>query len=65
MSVALFYKDMIDPIEGFQTEQGDSARTRLANSETGEVYGVMEFLQGLTFINDDPYSVWNNLCLVT
>ena len=65
LSVALFYKDMVDPIEGFQTEQGDSApRTRLANSETGEVYGVeVEFLQGLTFMSDDPYSLWNSLFL--
>lgn len=65
LSVALFYKDMVDPIEGFQTEQGDSApRTRLANSETGEVFGVeVDFLQGLTFMTDEPYSFWNDLFL--
>ena len=63
LSVALFYKDMVDPIEGFQTEQGDSApRTRIANGENAEVYGVeVEFLKSLGFLGDDYTSTWNDL----
>lgn len=63
LSVALFYKDMIDPIEGFQTEQGDSApRTRIANGESAEVYGIeVEFLKGLGFLGADFNSAWNDL----
>lgn len=63
LSVALFYKDMENPIEGFQTEQGDSApRTRIANGESGEVYGVeVEFLKSMSFLGKESGSFWHDL----
>ncbi|MCY7296042.1 TonB-dependent receptor domain-containing protein [Alteromonas sp. a30] len=61
LSVALFYKDMIDPIESVQSPAQDGPPlVRIANAETGEVYGVeVEFLQDLTFISND--GIWDNL----
>lgn len=48
-SVGLFYKDMDKPIESVQSPAQDGPPlVRIANAETGEVYGVeFEFLQGL------------------
>ncbi len=60
LSVALFYKDMDSPIESVQSPAQDGPPlVRIANAETGELYGVeMEFLKGLGFIGD---GVWDNL----
>jgi len=60
LSVGLFYKDMDSPIETVQSPAQDGPPLiRIANAETGEVYGVeIEFLQGLEFIGD---GIWDNL----
>lgn len=54
LSIALFYKDMEKPIESVQSPSQDGPPLiRIANAETGEVYGVeVEFLQGLGFTED-------------
>ncbi|WJG08766.1 TonB-dependent receptor [Aliiglaciecola sp. LCG003] len=55
LSVALFYKDMANPIEMIELSGGEGVPQLLtANAETGELYGVeFEFLQDLTFISSD------------
>jgi outer membrane receptor protein involved in Fe transport len=60
ISVGLFYKDMENPIESVQSPAQDGPPLiRIANAESGFVYGVeMEFLQGLDIIGD---GVWDNL----
>jgi TonB-dependent receptor len=52
LSVGLFYKDMIDPIEAVQSPSQDGPPLiRIANAEKGEVYGIeMEFLKDFNFI---------------
>ncbi|QBY03002.1 TonB-dependent receptor [Thalassotalea sp. HSM 43] len=52
LSVGLFYKDMIDPIESIQSPAQDGpALIRIANAEEGEVYGIeAEFLKDFTFL---------------
>ncbi|ALS99421.1 TonB-dependent receptor domain-containing protein [Lacimicrobium alkaliphilum] len=54
LSVALFYKDMENPIETVQSPAQDGPPlVRIANAETGEVCGVeLEFLKGLDFLGD-------------
>lgn len=60
LSIGLFYKDMENPIESVQSPAQDGPPLiRIANAESGEVYGIeMEFLQGLEVFGD---GVWNNL----
>jgi len=60
VSVGLFYKDMEAPIESVQSPAQDGPPLiRIANAESGEVYGVeVEFLQDLAFIGD---GIWDNL----
>ena len=60
LSVGLFYKDMEAPIESVQSPAQDGPPLiRIANAESGEVYGVeFEFLQDLAFIGD---GIWDNL----
>lgn len=60
VSVGLFYKDMTNPIESVQSPAQDGPPLiRIANAETGEVYGVeIEFLQGLETVGD---GLWDNL----
>ncbi|MDN4503807.1 TonB-dependent receptor [Alteromonadaceae bacterium BrNp21-10] len=60
LSVGLFYKDMIDPIESVQSPAQDGPPlVRIANAETGELYGVeIEFLKGLSFLGGE---FWNSL----
>ena len=62
LSVGLFYKDMDTPIESVQSPAQDGPPLiRIANAETGKMYGVeVEFLQGLEVIGD---GVWDNLFL--
>ncbi|GAB2693031.1 TonB-dependent receptor [Aliiglaciecola sp. 3_MG-2023] len=62
LSVALFYKDMDSPIESVQSPAQDGPPlVRIANAESGELYGVeFEFLKGLGFIGD---GIWDNLFL--
>ncbi|MDC8829997.1 TonB-dependent receptor domain-containing protein [Alteromonas gilva] len=54
VSVAVFYKDMENPIEMVQFDGGEGVPQLLtANAETGELYGVeVEFLHDLTFVDD-------------
>ena len=54
LSVALFYKDMVNPIEMVEFTGGEGVPQLLTtNGDTAEVYGVeFEFLQDLTFISD-------------
>lgn len=60
LSVALFYKDMQNPIESVQSPAQDGPPLiRIANAETGELVGIeIEFLKELSFIGD---GIWNNL----
>jgi TonB-dependent receptor len=62
LSVGLFYKDMDAPIESVQSPAQDGPPLiRIANAQTGEIYGVeIEFLQGLEFIGD---GIWDNIFL--
>ncbi|MBT82484.1 MAG: TonB-dependent receptor [Alteromonadaceae bacterium] len=62
LSVGLFYKDMDTPIESVQSPAQDGPPLiRIANAETGKMYGVeVEFLQGLEVFGD---GVWDNLFL--
>lgn len=52
LSVGLFYKDMIDPIESVQSPAQDGPPLiRIANAESGEVYGVeVEFMKDFAFL---------------
>jgi len=60
LSIGLFYKDMKNPIESVQSPAQDGPPLiRIANAESGEVYGVeIEFLQGLDIFGE---GVWDNL----
>ena len=60
LSVGLFYKDMDAPIESVQSPAQDGPPLiRIANAETGMLYGVeIEFLQSLEIIGD---GVWDNI----
>ncbi|MCC2618062.1 TonB-dependent receptor [Aestuariibacter halophilus] len=62
LSVGVFYKDMDAPIESVQSPAQDGPPLiRIANAESGKVYGVeVEFLQGLEVIGD---GIWDNLFL--
>jgi TonB-dependent receptor len=62
ISVGLFYKDMDAPIESVQSPAQDGPPLiRIANAETGELYGVeFEFLAGLGFVGGE---FWNSLFL--
>ena len=53
---------MTDPIESVQSPAQDGPPlVRIANAESGELYGIeIEFLQGLDIVGD---GVWNNLFL--
>ncbi len=52
LSVGLFYKDMINPIEAVQSPSQDGPPLiRIANAQTGYVYGIeVEFLKDFTFL---------------
>ncbi|NKX04049.1 TonB-dependent receptor plug domain-containing protein, partial [Alteromonadaceae bacterium A_SAG6] len=55
LSVALFYKDMENPIEMVQFDGGEGVPQLLtANGQEGELYGIeFEFLHDLGFIGDN------------
>jgi len=55
ISVALFYKDMTNPIEMIELSGGEGVPQLLtANAESGELYGIeFEFLQDMTFISNN------------
>ena len=52
LSVGLFYKDMLNPIEAVQSPAQDGPPLiRIANAEEGHVYGIeAEFLKDFTFL---------------
>lgn len=54
LSIGLFYKDLIDPIETVQSPGQDGPPLlRIANAEEGYVYGIeTEFLKDFGFIGD-------------
>ena len=54
LSVGLFYKDMVDPIESVQSPAQDGPPLiRIANAEEGEVYGIeVEFMKDFAFIHN-------------
>ncbi|MGQ8364897.1 TonB-dependent receptor domain-containing protein [Glaciecola sp. 1036] len=60
LSVGIFYKDMDSPIESVQSPAQDGPPLiRIANAESGEVYGVeVEFLQGLEIFGQ---GIWDNM----
>ncbi|MFC0446385.1 TonB-dependent receptor domain-containing protein [Pseudidiomarina halophila] len=53
-SVAMFYKDLANPIEAVEAKGTDSDRViTFLNGQSGEVYGLeFEFLKDLTFLSD-------------
>lgn len=53
-SVAMFYKDLANPIEAVEAKGTDSDRViTFLNGQSGEVYGLeFEFLKDLTFLTD-------------
>ena len=54
VSVGLFYKDITNPIESVQSPAQDGPPLiRIANADTGELYGVeVDFLKDFTFLRD-------------
>ncbi len=54
LSIGLFYKDMDAPIESVQSPAQDGPPLiRIANAETGEVYGIeFDFMQSLGFLGE-------------
>ncbi|NTS77785.1 TonB-dependent receptor [Catenovulum sp. SM1970] len=53
LSVALFYKDLDNPIENVQLPGADESNVTFINAKSGEVYGVeVEFLKDLSFMGD-------------
>jgi len=54
LSVGLFYKDMINPIESVQSPGQDGPPlVVIANADDGEIYGVeVEFMKDFNFIGD-------------
>lgn len=60
LSIGLFYKDMESPIESVQSPAQDGPPLiRIANAESGEVYGIeIEFLQGLEIFGT---GIWDNM----
>jgi len=54
LSVGLFYKDMVAPIEAVQSPAQDGPPLiRIANAEDGEVYGIeVEFLKDFNFLGE-------------
>jgi outer membrane receptor protein involved in Fe transport len=65
LSVGLFYKDMIDPIESVQSPAQDGPPLiRIANAEDGEVYGVeAEFMKDFSFLGDFMRGIGNDFFL--
>jgi TonB-dependent receptor len=65
LSVGLFYKDMLKPIEAVQSPAQDGPPLiRIANAETGKVYGVeAEFLKDFNFMGDALWGVGKNIFL--
>ena len=65
LSVGLFYKDMLKPIEAVQSPSQDGPPLiRIANAETGSVYGVeAEFLKDFNFMRDTLWGIGQNLFL--
>jgi len=56
LSVALFWKDILNPIEQVELPSATEGAPQLltANASDGQLYGVeIEFLKDLSFINDD------------
>lgn len=67
LSIGLFYKDMINPIESVQSPAQDGPPLIvIANADVGEIYGVeFEFLNDLTFLGDwsEDFFLSGNLTL--
>jgi len=59
LSVGLFYKDMLKPIESVQSPSQDGPPLiRIANAEDGKVYGIeAEFLKDFTFLGDALWGI--------
>jgi len=62
LSIGLFYKDMLKPIESVQSPSQDGPPLiRIANAENGKVYGVeAEFLKDFTFLGDALWGIGND-----
>jgi outer membrane receptor protein involved in Fe transport len=64
LSVGMFYKDMIDPIESIQSPAQDGPPLIVkANAETGELLGLeVEFMKDLKFISEwGAGDFWQNM----
>lgn len=68
LSVALFYKDIVNPIEQIELPSATEGAPQLltANAEDGQLFGIeVEFLKDLSFIGDEwaNYFVTGNVTL--
>lgn len=65
LSIGLFYKDMLKPIEAVQSPSQDGPPLiRIANAESGKVYGVeAEFLKDFAFLGDALWGIGNDFYL--
>ena len=65
LSVGLFYKDMLKPIESVQSPSQDGPPLiRIANAENGKVYGVeVEFLKDFNFLGDTLWGIGRDFYL--
>lgn len=64
-TVSLFYKDITNPIEYFETAGGDNLiASQIVNADSGEIQGIeFEWLKDLGFINDsfNPFFISGNV----
>ncbi|WGL17162.1 TonB-dependent receptor [Microbulbifer bruguierae] len=67
LTVSLFYKDIVDPIEFFEAPISDTDRLReLVNAESGEISGIeIEGMKDLAFMGDfmESFFVQGNVTL--
>ena len=67
-TVSLFYKDIANPIEYFETAGGDNLiASQIVNAESGEVTGVeVEWLKELSFLGEffNPFFVAGNVTVM-
>ena len=68
LTATLFYKEIADPIEYFQTPGGENLiSSRIVNAESGEITGIeLEWLKELSFMGDffAPFFVAGNFTLM-
>ena len=66
LTVTLFQKDILEPIDRTETAAAETRKFEIVNGESAEVYGVeLEWLKELGFMGDvfDPFFLQGNLTL--